>query len=294
MDIWWIGEVSAEPKWWAIFDLDWTLIRPLKGKYATGPWTWLPGRKEKLKKLVEEGWSIAILTNQKPNPKKSKNTIIQILTQVHEDLNKEDIPNIILTGLANEEYRKPNVGWLKHLALKEGSFMVGDAAGRPEDFSDSDIGFAKNARIPFYLPEEMFPFRPPELIGKTLIIEMGAPASGKSTYAKELEKIGFIRIESDAFKSSFPRIYKAVEKSLATGNNVVIDATNPTRERRMIYINIAKNMGYRPIIFHFLNSGEDRNKLREKKVPQIAFNTYWSRLEPPDSSVEGVEVVEVI
>ena len=33
------------------------------------------------------------------------------------------------------------------------SFYVGDAAGRPADHSDADVGFAANASLVFYTPE---------------------------------------------------------------------------------------------------------------------------------------------
>lgn len=63
-------------------------------------------------------------------------------------------------------YRKPAVGmWLqfkKELEEAgasldiESSFFVGDAAGRPKDFSDSDLKFAQAIGLQFYTPEEFF------------------------------------------------------------------------------------------------------------------------------------------
>jgi bifunctional polynucleotide phosphatase/kinase len=38
----------------------------------------------------------------------------------------------------------------------EGSFFVGDAAGRPSDFSDSDAEFAKVVGLKFFTPEQFF------------------------------------------------------------------------------------------------------------------------------------------
>lgn len=63
-------------------------------------------------------------------------------------------------------YRKPAIGmWLQfkkeieesgmELDL-ESSFFVGDAAGRPIDFSDSDLKFAQAIGLQFYTPEEFF------------------------------------------------------------------------------------------------------------------------------------------
>ncbi|GME79065.1 unnamed protein product [[Candida] boidinii] len=63
-------------------------------------------------------------------------------------------------------FRKPNTGmWDEFLALIdpleggvdfEESFYVGDAAGRPKDFSDSDKNFAKNIGLKFHVPEDYF------------------------------------------------------------------------------------------------------------------------------------------
>lgn len=63
-------------------------------------------------------------------------------------------------------YRKPAIGmWLqfkKELEEAgasldmESSFFVGDAAGRPKDFSDSDLKFAQAIGLQFYTPEEFF------------------------------------------------------------------------------------------------------------------------------------------
>lgn len=50
---------------------------------------------------------------------------------------------------------------------KDGSFYVGDAAGRPRDHSDCDRKFAYNCQLKFYTPEEYFlgkPSKLPELI----------------------------------------------------------------------------------------------------------------------------------
>ncbi|CAI7891592.1 unnamed protein product [Closterium sp. NIES-54] len=66
-------------------------------------------------------------------------------------------------------FRKPEVG-LWHLLCEcgneerqvewESSFFVGDAAGRPQDHSDSDQVFAQRLNLPFYLPEDATPAQP--------------------------------------------------------------------------------------------------------------------------------------
>ncbi|OWB59500.1 hypothetical protein B5S31_g4913 [[Candida] boidinii] len=66
----------------------------------------------------------------------------------------------------HNSFRKPNTGmWDEFLELIdsiegivdfEESFYVGDAAGRPKDFSDSDKNFAKNIGLKFHVPEDYF------------------------------------------------------------------------------------------------------------------------------------------
>lgn len=63
-------------------------------------------------------------------------------------------------------FRKPAIGMWLHFVeeLKEAgveidfeqSFFVGDAAGRPKDFSDSDLKFANTIGLRFHTPEEFF------------------------------------------------------------------------------------------------------------------------------------------
>jgi polynucleotide 3'-phosphatase len=64
-------------------------------------------------------------------------------------------------------FRKPATGMWLHFQKEfeqdgareldfENSFFVGDAAGRPKDFSDSDLKFATSLGLKFYTPEEFF------------------------------------------------------------------------------------------------------------------------------------------
>lgn len=74
--------------------------------------------------------------------------------------------NNLINPFANN--RKPNAGmWsqlLNYLNISsdlidfDKSVFVGDAAGRPGDFSDSDIRFAEKIGLKFYTPEEYFSF----------------------------------------------------------------------------------------------------------------------------------------
>jgi len=69
----------------------------------------------------------------------------------------------VYTATARDGYRKPSTGmWsvatreLKGDVDLDGSYLVGDAAGRKGDFSDSDKMWAAGIGIGFFTPEEFF------------------------------------------------------------------------------------------------------------------------------------------
>lgn len=85
------------------------------------------------------------------------------------------IPVTLLVACANDIYRKPRPGlWsiIPELTGNEGcgidksqSVIVGDAAGRENDFTDSDVHWATNAGIAFKTPEVFFGGESPKHLG---------------------------------------------------------------------------------------------------------------------------------
>jgi bifunctional polynucleotide phosphatase/kinase len=74
-----------------------------------------------------------------------------------------DLPFTIYVACANDIYRKPRIGMWEEMSKDAGfpinmknSYLVGDAAGRNKDHSDSDIHFCENLGIKFFTPEEFF------------------------------------------------------------------------------------------------------------------------------------------
>eukprot|EP00210_Caulerpa_lentillifera_P002574 g2469.t1 len=73
-----------------------------------------------------------------------------------------DVPMDIYISTSRDTFRKPETGMWdfflnKHQEVdKKLSFYVGDAAGRPKDFSDSDLKFAENIGLAFFTPEDYF------------------------------------------------------------------------------------------------------------------------------------------
>jgi bifunctional polynucleotide phosphatase/kinase len=283
---------------WALFDLDWTIIYPVKGTlFKPGvPYRWLPNRKETLLKLSQMGYRIGIVTNQKVYPQNPLTQVQSRLGSVFQELSSFIPEPLILVSTGENQFRKPDIGWKQYLMLSDKSWYCGDAAGRPDDFSDSDRKFAENLGITFYLPEQIFPNSniPPQFYTLTPIIALfvGAPGSGKSTAAAQLSQQGWTVVSSDNYRSNRTAIANEIRRLVSLHTpKIVVDGTNGTRSGRHEYLSLAPN--YYKVIIHFLNSGEERNKLRPNPIPKIAYNMYWSRFEEPDIS-DQVPVYQLI
>ena len=289
-DLFYYAPLITPQKYIAAFDIDWTLTFSEKKleSYKAEPWDikLLPNRKRDLITLFKIGYTIVLFSNQGAKSEKIKQERVQRITTLLRDL---EIPCYAFIASGYDEYRKPNIGmWNKFMSLidnrMEYGFFVGDALGRPQDFAKSDREFAINIGIPYYSPEEFFtPTDPVIYNGKNMVVLVGVPGSGKSSYVeRELLPKGYVHISSDNFKSNKKRMIKEVQKVLNMGKNVVIDATNPKQEDREKYYDMAKALGYNVIVLYFVRNGFGWNELRgEDKVPRIAYYLYFKNLDPP-------------
>lgn len=150
----------------AAFDMDHTLVTnkgPTPFTINADDLILIPGRREKLKQLINEGYVIVVFSNQlaKTDSKRSLN-----IAKISKDVELLNLPMIVFAAFGEDEYRKPNQGmWMKLDEMVPGidysqSFFSGDAAGRENkdrrDFSDSDLQFAKGKGVKFFVPEEIF------------------------------------------------------------------------------------------------------------------------------------------
>lgn len=174
----------------AMFDLDGTLVQTTSGNIHpknSSDWEWFgeESKSEKLKKeirgekardedikseklvlaklqeLVEENYTIIIITNQAGMNKHPD--ILERIENIYRELSDQcDFSYFeIYIATSNDVYRKPNTAiFEKYMWPKieniEKIFYVGDAAGRQDDFSDSDRKFAFNIHlfIRHYQPKE--------------------------------------------------------------------------------------------------------------------------------------------
>lgn len=127
---------------------------------------------------------------------------------------------------------------------------------------------------------------------KTMIIFIGAQASGKSTFYKTYFADSCQHINLDTLHTR-NKEKMMLSECLQNGESCVIDNTNPTKEDREKYIRLAQEYGYHIIGFYFkscISECFQRNAGREGKayVPERAILGTAKKLELPAFS-EGFE-----
>jgi bifunctional polynucleotide phosphatase/kinase len=293
----------------AAFDFDWTLVKPNNDNRVfpkdVNDWQWLrPNVPEIVRKFHEAGYSIMVFTNQ---------TKLWKVDQLNNALSTLNIPIAVGIGLT-EKYRKPNRILFDEVLEtfegqdwdREASFFVGDALGRKNDWSDSDKVFAESVGIMYKTPEDVFPYvkgrseidiKP--ISDQEIVMMVGYPGSGKSTIAITVfgnnEK--YTILHGDDLKTA-AKIKRETIRVLKEGKSVVIDATNPTVEKRSVYINLAKMFNVKTRCIHVNTSFDEslyRNNLRIAKavVPKIAYYVYRKSFVPPNKQ-EGFQVFTVL
>lgn len=285
----------------ACFDLDWTLIRPIHAKFfkSSDDWAFLPNRLALLKMLVESH-TLVIFTNQ--NYKGSNlNLALERINKIIRHLNSEKINVWVFVSTHNDIYRKPNIGmWqviekLIHQVDIPSSFFCGDAAGRPTDHSDSDLLFSRNIGLTFYIPEQLFTNNSVAIPDyQTMFLFVGMPGAGKTTYYdKNLKPLGWVHINQDTLKTR-AKVLSAAITAIKSGKSLAIDLTNPDPDKRMEFINMAIEHKIPTLILYFVANGHNRNNLRSKPVPTVAYNMYYKSLVEPSRDLDLVPVVEIL
>jgi bifunctional polynucleotide phosphatase/kinase len=138
----------------AAFDYDWTLVRPHDGTFPKNvdDWRWLhPSVPDVVRGYYEKGFCIVIFTNQsKPWKVKQVKTVLTSL----------GIPVMIHVGIEKKEQKPERFMFDEFVGARvwdvKDSFYVGDALGRPNDWSDVDKMFAKSVGITVKSPEDVF------------------------------------------------------------------------------------------------------------------------------------------
>eukprot|EP00242_Pyramimonas_sp_CCMP2087_P014104 CAMPEP_0198212684 /NCGR_PEP_ID=MMETSP1445-20131203/27202_1 /TAXON_ID=36898 /ORGANISM="Pyramimonas sp., Strain CCMP2087" /LENGTH=241 /DNA_ID=CAMNT_0043887201 /DNA_START=175 /DNA_END=900 /DNA_ORIENTATION=+ len=164
------GDIHATSTKVASFDLDGTLVNTKGGntfaKHAGDFVHFNEHVKPKLTELHESGYRLVIFSNQN-GIKKAITGVKATATKsrINQFIKSAGVPMEAFCATQKDEFRKPDTGmWERLVSATSGdakpvaadSIYVGDAAGRPKDFSDSDAKFAKAVGLTFYTPEEFF------------------------------------------------------------------------------------------------------------------------------------------
>lgn len=128
-----------------------------------------------------------------------------------------------------------------------------------------------------------------------LIIFVGIPAAGKSTYYRQHFAATHLLVSKDLLPPRQKQLQQLafITEALAAGQSVVVDNTNATVADRAALIALGRAHGATIIGYHFritLAEALARNRQRQGKarVPDIAIYTIEKRLVPP-SLAEGFD-----
>lgn len=145
----------------------------------------------------------------------------------------------------------------------------------------------------------------------TLTILCGIAGSGKSTYAKSLSKYYTIHSSDDLREEMFgdvnenskesnaklfDELHRRIKEDLKNGKDVIYDATNLNRKRRLGFLQELKNIPciktcvlvVAPYYVCLLN-----NKNRDRQVPESAIKRMYMNFQPPHKS-EGWDNIDIM
>ncbi|MFQ6111101.1 MAG: AAA family ATPase [Nitrospinota bacterium] len=142
---------------------------------------------------------------------------------------------------------------------------------------------------------------PQEKRKKELILFIGPQASGKTSFYLERFSLTHAHVSLDRFgrkKNKRHKEWNLIRENLAAGKPTVVDNTNPSRESRLRYFELARESGARVLGYFFAEGKEEclrRNRDRPEweRVPEVAIHSTFSKIEPPSLEEGFAELYEV-
>ncbi len=107
-----------------------------------------------------------------------------------------------------------------------------------------------------------------------VVIFVGAPASGKSTFWQN-HLASYVRVNRDTLKT-IPKCVSALESALKDGKSCVVDNTNPTPEARKVFIDVAKKQGV-PVRCFWFNVSKEMAIHMDKQRRENSARTHLSK-----------------
>ena len=132
-----------------------------------------------------------------------------------------------------------------------------------------------------------------------VVILIGLPASGKSTFGRE-RFASHACVSKDLMPRSArdkaERQAREIETALTSGRSVVVDNTSPRVEDRAPLIALARRFGARAVGYFFepdVKASLYRNERRSPKVPKVAVFLANKRMQRPSLAEGFDELYEV-
>ena len=130
-----------------------------------------------------------------------------------------------------------------------------------------------------------------------MILLIGIPASGKTTFAATRIPPEYVRISLDVLHSRAKEAQTLAE-AMAARRDIVVDNTNVNRVERERFITPARQAGYRVACFYFQSSVPDclrRNAQRTgaARIPEVGVRARAKALELP-SIQEGFDELSYV
>ncbi len=281
-----------------MFDVDGTILTSMKGsKIADEDFILLGPIHEVFTSLESDGAIVALVSNQQMwRQAQAKFERLRILFPT--------VIQAVATGKGSP-FRKPSpaiydlilqLGDLKAPGPKERHY-VGDAVGPsasypPYRWASSDAEFGEAVDAEFHEPLELFPHcrTPVPRSKQELILMVGNPGSGKSTLSATFAQEGYIIANQDTLGTR-AKVLKVAKDAWSNGKSVIIDATNPSREKRKDIIDILGANKDQVRIFWSIRDGRPFNVLRSEPVPEIAYAMYTKYFDTPSEDEGQVEII---
>jgi predicted kinase len=134
-----------------------------------------------------------------------------------------------------------------------------------------------------------------------LIIFVGLPAAGKSTYFRQHFATTHVHVSKDLMPNARRKDSRQeleIEAALAAGKSVVVDNTNPSPEVRAPLIALGRRHGARIIAYYFEAEVKtvlmrNRGRLGKERVPDVAIFATRKKMVPPVMEEGFDEVVRL-
>ena len=121
-----------------------------------------------------------------------------------------------------------------------------------------------------------------------LIVLVGPPGSGKSTFAASCEKDGYFRVSQDAQGKDHIRLF---EDAMAHGKDIIVDRMGFSKGQRARYIDPARAKGYHitiavihqpySVCLARCRARTDHETIKDEKSARSALNMFFTKYERP-------------